>query len=213
MPSDGGGRLISPQRDPSLQVVSDLFLPDSTNWNETLIDQHFYPWEASAIKSIPVSLFGAADALIWPMLSDGEYTVKSAYQLLSMFQRQKQASSSDMEVGKSLWNGIWKLWVLNKVRLFLWRVVQNSLPTKLNLYKRQVVSDGCCDVCRTCLEDNTHALCYCDVVRAVWQTNVRFNFIRTKKLSTFADLVQFLCSHGSSDLFARFAMVAWSIWE
>ena len=86
-------------------------------------------------------------------------------------------------------------------------------PTKLNLYKRQVVSDGCCDVCRTCLEDNTHALCYCDVVRAVWQTNVRFNFIRTKKLSTFADLVQFLCSHGSSDLFARFAMVAWSIWE
>ena len=213
LPSEGGGRLISPQRDTSLQVVSDLFLPDSTNWNETLIDQHFYPWEASAIKSIPVSPFGAADALIWPMLSDGEYMVKSAYQLLSMFQRQKQASSSDMEVGKSLWNGIWKLRVLNKVRHFLWRAVQNSLPTKLNLYKRQVVSDGCCDVCRTCLEDNTHALCYCDVVRAVWQTNVRFNFIRTKKLSTFADLVQFLCSHGSSDLFAQFAMVAWSIWE
>ena len=130
LPSEGGGRLISPQRDPSLQVVSDLFLPDSTNWNETLIDQHFYPWEASAIKSIPVSPFGAADALIWPMLSDGEYTVKSAYQLLSMFQRQKQASSSDMEVGKSLWNGIWKLRVLNKVRHFLWRAVQNSLPHK-----------------------------------------------------------------------------------
>lgn len=29
----------------------------------------------------------------------------------------------------------------------------------------------------------------------------------------FEDLVQFLCSHGSSDLFARFAMVAWSVWE
>ncbi|KAK7851232.1 hypothetical protein CFP56_042712 [Quercus suber] len=76
-----------------------------------------------------------------------------------------------------------------------------------------VVSNGCCDECRTCLEDNTHALWYCDVARAIWQTDVRFNFIRTKKLSTFADLVQFLCLHGSSDLFAWFAMVVWSIWE
>lgn len=29
----------------------------------------------------------------------------------------------------------------------------------------------------------------------------------------FEDLVQFLCSHGSSNLFTRFAMVAWSVWE
>ena len=63
--------------------MSDLFLPGSTTWNETLIDQHFYPWEAAAIKSIPISPFGAIDALIWPLASDGEYTVKSAYQLLS----------------------------------------------------------------------------------------------------------------------------------
>ena len=118
-----------------------------------------------------------------------------------------------MEAGKSLWNGIWKLRVPNKVRHFLWKAVQNSSPTKLNLYKRQVVSDGCCDVCRTCLEDNTHALWYCDVARAIWQIDVCFNFIRTKKFSTFADIVQFLCSYGSSNLFTRFAMVAWSIWE
>ena len=213
MPSEGGGRVISPQLDPSVRLVSDLFIPGSTTWNETLIDQHFYPWEAAAIKSIPVISFGAVDALIWPMSSDGAYTVKSAYQLLSRLQRQEEASPSDMEAGKSLWNGIWKLRAPNKVRHFLWRVVQNSLSTKLNLYKRQVVSNGYCDVCRTCLEDNIHALWYCDVARAIWQTDVCFNFIRTKKFSTFADIVQFLCSHGSSDLFTRFAMVAWSIWE
>ena len=127
-------------------MVSDLFLLGSTNWNKTLIDHHFYPWEVATINSIPVSPFGATDALIWPMSYDGEYTVKSAYQLLFMFQRQEQASPSDIEAGKNLWNGIWKFWVPNKVRHFLWRAVQNSLPTKLNLYKRQVVSNGCNEV-------------------------------------------------------------------
>lgn len=168
LPSEGGGGVISPQLDPSLWVVSNLFLPGSTNWNENLIDQHFYPWEAEVIKSIPLNLFGAANALIWPVSSDGGYMVRSAYQLLSMFRRQGQASLSDMEVGKGLWNGIWKFRVPNKVRHFMWRAVRNSLPTKLNLHKRQVVSDGCCDACSNCLEDSIHALWYCDVARAIW---------------------------------------------
>ena len=74
--------MLSPQWDPSLQVVRDLFLPSLRIWNEELIDQIFYSWEAKIIKSIPVSKYVAADALIWPLSSNGEYTVRSAYKLL-----------------------------------------------------------------------------------------------------------------------------------
>ena len=121
-----------------------------------------------------------------------------------MLQLQGQASSSNVEAGKSLWNSIWELRVPNKVRHFVWRAVRNSLPTKLNLHKRQV--------CRDCLEDSIHALWYCDAVKAIWMSDARFSFLRTQKFSTFEDLVQFLCLQGSADLCARFAMVAWSIW-
>ena len=65
-----------------MQIVYDLFLPGSRIWNEELIDQSFYSWEAKIIKSIPVSKYIAADALIWPLSSSGEYTVRSAYKLL-----------------------------------------------------------------------------------------------------------------------------------
>ena len=82
LPIEGGGKVLSPQWDPSLQVVCDLFLPGSRIWNEELIDQSFYSWEAKIIKSIPVSKYVAADALIWPLSSNGEYTVRSAYKLL-----------------------------------------------------------------------------------------------------------------------------------
>ena len=122
-----------------------------------------------------------------------------------MLQLQGQASSSNVEAGKSLWNSIWKLRVPNKVRHFVWRAVRNSLPTKLNLHKRQV--------CRDCLEDSIHALWYCDAVKAIWMSDARFSFLRTQKFSTFEDLVQFLRLHGLADLCARFVMVAWTVWE
>ena len=150
-----------------MQIVCDLFLPSSRIWNEELIDQSFYSWKVEIIKSIPVSKYAAADALIWHLSTNGEYTVRSAYKLLVGLQLQGQASSSNVEVGKSLWNNIWKLRVPNKVWHFVWRAVRNSLPTKLNLHKCQVVSEGLCDMCRDCLEDSICALWYCDAVKAI----------------------------------------------
>ena len=107
-----------------------------------LLDLNFYPWEAEAIKNIHVSNHEVADALIWPRTADGVYSVWSAYCLLAATHHQDQPSSSNVEAGKGLWNGIWKLKVPNKVRHFLWRAVHESLSTKCNLHRRQVLSFG-----------------------------------------------------------------------
>ena len=144
LPFEGGGRILSSQRDISLNMVHDLFLPGTNLWNEELLDLNFYPWEAKAIKNIHVSNIEAADALIWPHTSDGVYSVQNTYRLFAATQHQDQPSSLDLEVGKGLWNGIWKLKVPNKVRHFLWRAVHESLPTKCNLHRRQVLSS--CDL-------------------------------------------------------------------
>ena len=118
--------------DLSLNVVRDLYLPGTNLWNEELLDLKFYPWEPEAIKNIHVSQIEVVDALIWPHTSDGVYSVRSAYHLLATTQHQDQPSSSNVEAGKGLWNGICKLKVPNKVRHFLWRAVRESLPTKFN---------------------------------------------------------------------------------
>ncbi|XP_050281885.1 uncharacterized mitochondrial protein AtMg00310-like [Quercus robur] len=81
--SSGGGQILSPQHDPSLVVVKDLFLPGTKIWGQELIDQNFFPWEAKGIKSILVSLHIEEDLLIWPRTPDGMYSVKSAYQLMA----------------------------------------------------------------------------------------------------------------------------------
>lgn len=55
LPSEGGGGILSPQLNHSLHVVSDLFQLGFKRWNEELINLNLFPWEAEAIRSIPVS--------------------------------------------------------------------------------------------------------------------------------------------------------------
>ena len=213
LPSDGGGRILSPQMDLSLNVVHDLFLPGTTLWNEELLDVNFYPWEAEAIKNIYISQIETVDALIWPHTSDGEYSVRSAYRLLVTTQQQDRPGVSNTEVGKDLWNSIWKMEVPNKVRHFLWLAVRESLPTKSNLHRQQVLSSGVCDACGDCTEDGIHALWFCDAVKPIWMSDARFSFLRAHQLTNFGDLFQLLYLRGSANLIALFAMVSWGIWE
>lgn len=104
-----GGQIVSPQLDSSLTTVKNLLIPDTKVWNKELIEQNFLPWEAESIQGIPVSHCPIEDLLIWQYTTDGSYSVKSAYQMLSADIRSAQPSSSTTEGCKPFWNGIWKL--------------------------------------------------------------------------------------------------------
>ena len=161
---------MSPRLDHSLDVVQDLFILGTKTWDSELIDRHFLPWEADGIKSIPLSEHHHSDLLIWPHTPDGCYSVRSAHRLLVAAQSQDQLSSSSTEASKRLWKGVWRMEVPNKVHHFIWRAVGESLPTKKNLVKRCVASDGLCGLCEVEVEDSIHALWLCDGVKSIWMS-------------------------------------------
>ena len=68
----GGGQIVSPNINPTLITVKDLFIPDTKVWNKELIEQNFLPWEVKRIQSIPVSHYPMEDLLIWPLTTDGK---------------------------------------------------------------------------------------------------------------------------------------------
>ena len=204
LPTAGGGCVLTPQRDPSLQMVSNLFLPGSRRWNEELIDLNFYHWEAKVIKAIPMSQFVNLDTLLWPFSSDGVYSVRSVYRLLMELNRQHLPSPSSLELGKGLWKSIWRLGVPQKIKHFLWKAVREALPTKINLCKRQVVVDGMCEQCRDSAEDSIHALWFCVSAKSIWMSNQCFSFLRSKRFSKFEDLFCFLYREASSKLVGVF---------
>ena len=194
-------------------MVSDLFLPRTRRWDEELLDCNFYPWEVEIIKGIHVSQVVDTDTLVWPLAPDGMYSVQSAYRLYSEISRQALPSSSTGEGDKKLWNGIWKLRVPPKVRHFLWRVVRDALPTKINLLKRNVMADGVCELYRESNEDTLHALWLCDTVKTIWMSDQSFSFLHSKRFSSFTDALLLLRKDASHGLVEYFTMVAWCIWE
>ncbi|KAL4283316.1 hypothetical protein GQ457_16G016220 [Hibiscus cannabinus] len=109
-----------------LNRVHDLFLPNSYEWNQTLIEANFNTEEASSILSISLPRSQLDDKLIWRSKKSGIYTVRSEYQLLL---RQSQIDPHRKKMFKAIWN----LECPSKVRIMLWKSFLNFIPTKLNL--------------------------------------------------------------------------------
>lgn len=67
------------------------------------------------------------------------------------------------------WQHIWKLDLPGKVRMFLWRLAHNSLPTRMNIKRKHIELDTLCPMCSRLDEDGSHLFLKCKKVKAVWR--------------------------------------------
>ena len=70
-----------------------------------------------------------------------------------------RGESSDLSSMKQFWQRLWKAKIPNKIKAFSWRAYQNILPTKMNLFHRQVIEDPTCYECGLGPETVLHVLC------------------------------------------------------
>ena len=57
----------------------------------------------------------------------------------------------------------------NKVKHFIWRACNNSLPTMDNLFRRQIVASNRCNIYKTHPEDILHVVWGCSKVANLWK--------------------------------------------
>ncbi|XP_052289957.1 uncharacterized protein LOC127899857 [Citrus sinensis] len=62
-----------------------------------------------------------------------------------------------------------KLEIPAKIKIFIWRVAQNLLPTTENLWKRKIVQDPWCPRCGSKWENVFHALFACKAAQKMWK--------------------------------------------
>ena len=108
------------------------------------------------------------DCIVWPRTRDGDYSVKTSYQLVVESENRGEASGSNSDNLRSFWKGIWKMRIPNKIKKICWRACSESLPTLANLHRRKVVTFPLCNSCGTSRETVLHALWECDQVQACW---------------------------------------------
>ncbi|KAL9443800.1 hypothetical protein AB3S75_017056 [Citrus x aurantiifolia] len=146
--------------------VADLIGSDH-QWNNILIDQHFAKEDAEVIRSIPLPRYPKNDERVWHYDKKGFYTVKSGYQVaLKLKYVEAPTSSTGHYHG---WHNIWKLNLPRKTRIFIWRAAKDLLPTAESLFRRKIMQEPICQVCKSGVEDAFHAFMECKVARKVWK--------------------------------------------
>ena len=169
---DPKGRLMLPMgttRTGSPRVVSELIDQTSWSWNMQAVRDFFSPLDWELIESIRLSTSPQDEYWAWHYEKSGIFTVRSAYQLAVQLRDRENSSccssNSNPSGNRSLWNSIWKLNVPQKIKVFLWRVVNHGLATRLNKWKCSLEKDNLCELCGLQVESEFHALVMCDHAR------------------------------------------------
>ncbi|KAL9671044.1 hypothetical protein QQ045_008607 [Rhodiola kirilowii] len=137
----------------------------------------------------------------WKFSSNGDYTVKSAYEMLKANLVNvnagggEQSNKSQMNI---IWRKKWSARVPNKVKIFCWRLYYNSLSNACNLEKRGVDVDSRCKICGMLGELAAHVIRDCG-----WANDVAFKL----------GLDMSLYSQMTNEKFMVFLVATWICWK
>ncbi|XP_026459959.1 uncharacterized protein LOC113360698 [Papaver somniferum] len=143
-----------------ISKVSDL-MDDEGKWNSQLIHRVFDKDSRKKISMLDIVYDGTKkDTLIWIGTKDGSVSVKSAYNFLC----DRNHVNTPVE-----WKRIWKLNIMPRVKIFLWKTLSECLPVR-ELLGRHTPIDLHCPLCNNyVIESVNHIFTKCIFSEAVWR--------------------------------------------
>jgi ribonuclease HI len=205
---------------PDSAKVRFLMNDAGTEWEADTVRAFFHEELADTILQVPISRHGGEDFASWQHDKSGMYTVKSAYNLAKtseFFSRQESAgrgSCSDREAEAKLWKKVWKIQAPNKMKIVLWRMIHDCLPTGQQLTHRRIPADDRCFFCGK-LERVEHLFLLCPFARDVWKT-VKEQFFLKLHRKDLINLKQWIHAYlqRENDTNATIlAVTCWHVWE
>lgn len=92
------------------------------------------------------------------------FSIKSAYKFFVIYSNDTYCSFDSLLIA---W---WKtLWSSNKIKVFMWRLCHDILPTNFNLYLKKVQNSCLCVMCKREKETIDHVFFYCKQAKKVWK--------------------------------------------
>jgi hypothetical protein len=149
--------------------VCDFMLPDGQGWDEDKLRQFLSEPDVSDILRIPTGWLGSQDVPAWNFTKSGIFSVKSAYHLAVERKKLKKgnaesSNSSDDHRGRL---ALWDVQVPGKVKIHMWRLVENGLAVGTELSRRSIKDGVICLVCgRT--ENLVHRFWTCPHSVSAW---------------------------------------------
>ncbi|KAH1032431.1 hypothetical protein J1N35_044605 [Gossypium stocksii] len=107
--------------------------------------------------------------MVWKHDGFGEYTVKSGYRALSnKLTKNFTSISPNADVYRDFYKSLWGTYILAKIKIHIWRLMNDLLPHYCNLKRRSLRVEAVCLLCKVDLEDSGHLLWSCSILQSVW---------------------------------------------
>ncbi|KAK8669557.1 hypothetical protein V6N13_106985 [Hibiscus sabdariffa] len=149
-------------------LVSDLIDASTATWKVDILESLFDEVHVNKIRAIPLSKTRLQDKLVWRYDGLGSYTVKSGYRLLNGELNAALLLSADSGVNFSrFYAALWSSNLPPKVNIAMWRIINNYMPTLVNLRFRQLTVDVCCPLCKSTEESIEHIMRECAFVKQI----------------------------------------------
>ncbi|CAL1367907.1 unnamed protein product [Linum trigynum] len=126
-------------------------------WNSYFLLYYLPHDVVSQINLHPVPV---EDARAWRFNPNGEFTLRSAYELTD--------NTAEPKVGQQAWRSVWKAPTLQRVRAFLCLMNHGRLLTNAERARRHLTNDTSCKICGGGPEMNLHIVRDCPFARATW---------------------------------------------
>jgi ribonuclease HI len=200
--------------------VRSLMDDAGTEWDMNKLSSLFPQPMVEAIQQIPISKQGGEDFASWPYAKLGMYTVRSAYNLArteafycSRATGGRGGSSNGTDHAKD-WKAIWAIQCPEKMKIVLWRMAHDCLPTGFQLQRRHIPATDECIFCGK-TEHVEHIFLLCPFARAVWDiVKQQFSIILNRKALRSMQQWLFDFLRRSTDVQATvLAVTCWHIWE
>ncbi|KAG7594637.1 Ribonuclease H-like superfamily [Arabidopsis thaliana x Arabidopsis arenosa] len=191
-------------------VVNDLWR-DGNGWRMDMITPYVSDNARLELTSVVVDkVTGARDRLSWSESVDGNFSVKSAYNLLTR-------NSDPRPNLEKFYSRVWRVTAPERVRVFLWLVGNQVLMTNAERSRRHLSSTDVCPVCKGGVETILHILRDCPAMMGIWT-----RILPPRKRRTFFDksLLEWVFDNLSdeneyceSTWATMFAMAVWWSWK
>lgn len=108
---------------------------------------------------------------------------------------------------------LWKLWILNKIKLLGWRACHDIFPTCLNLTKSWILNDNGCPICTRVSESAIHALWDCATAQDIQVGGIKKLQKGCHGQFDMLHLMEYLMERLTMEEMKFFWIQAWFIWN
>lgn len=146
--------------------------------------------------------------MAWSGESSGVFSVRSSYKLL---QRDTTSPINLQTSAQYFYKRLWLLYLPAKVKIVLWRVANNFIPSRANLVRLKLLNDAMCPICWNGTENLEHIFLQCSITKEVWEV-LNLHLIFLNREVQWIEWLTWVSGISSNHQFRVSCCALWVIW-